>query len=344
MITTNIMPPATESPTLSIHRPPDYDSKPRIALGPTWRADVACKVLYRALLKVLRLNEDGARRDLDAEFLHDFRVAVRRTRSALSQVPGVFSPAATGRFKKDFAWLGRISGPTRDLDVFLLQLPGHSAHLDGAQGHALEPLVELLKRHQVGEQKILAQALASQRYTDLVQTWGEFLDHPVPEGEVAAAPNARQPVLEVASAQIWKTYRRLAQRGRKIDPRTAPEAVHRLRIQGKKLRYLLELFYSLYPEAGMRSLIRELKQLQEVLGEFNDLEVQQHHLRGCSSQLAASHPAGSATAEVVARLLKYLAERQRQERERFHQRFTAFDQVANRERFQELFGGGTRPV
>jgi len=332
------MPEATESPLLAEHRPPGYSSKPRVPLEPDWRADTACKLLYRALFDVLLHNEDGTRRDLDPEFLHDFRVAVRRTRSALSQLPKVFPLLVTRRFKRDFAWLGRVTGPTRDLDVFLLQLPEHSAHFDSPQHRALEPLVGLLEEHQGREQTLLVQALATQRYTNLLRSWGDFLDRPVVTGEVSGAANAGLPVLGLASARISKTYRQLTQRGRKIDPQTAATAVHRLRIQGKKLRYLLELFYSLYPKTEMGLLIKELKQLQEVLGNFNDLEVQQHRLRSCASELASSHPASAATAEAVARLLEHLARRQQQERERFHQRFAVFDQTANRDRFQALFG------
>ena len=54
---------------------------------------LSCWIGRTRSLQTLRINEDGVRKDLDSEFLHDFRVAVRRTRSALSQIKGVF-PAA----------------------------------------------------------------------------------------------------------------------------------------------------------------------------------------------------------------------------------------------------------
>ena len=65
-------------------------------------------------------NEKGIIDDIDSEFLHDFRVAVRRTRSLLGQIRYVLPKRRVTRFKRDFAWLGEVTGPARDMDVYLL--------------------------------------------------------------------------------------------------------------------------------------------------------------------------------------------------------------------------------
>ena len=69
----------------------------------------------------MQRNEPGVRADIDSEFLHDYRVAVRRTRSALSQIKDVLPEDKVEHFKTEFGWLGQMTGPTRDLDVYLLQ-------------------------------------------------------------------------------------------------------------------------------------------------------------------------------------------------------------------------------
>ena len=67
-------------------------------------------------------NEPGVRANLDTEFLHDFRVAIRRTRSLLRQIRHVI-PLDVGRyFSTGFSWVGRLTGPLRDLDVLILAL------------------------------------------------------------------------------------------------------------------------------------------------------------------------------------------------------------------------------
>jgi CHAD domain-containing protein len=77
---------------------------------------------------------------------------------------------------------------------------------------------------------------------------------------------------------IYKRYRRIVKKGSKISETTPDEKLHELRIDCKKLRYLLEFFTSLFPENEMKKLVKQLKQLQENLGDFNDLSVQQEFL------------------------------------------------------------------
>ena len=72
-------------------RPGDYSSKLEIALQPTMRADEATMAVHRALLDTILANEVGVREGLDSEFLHDFRVAARRTRATLRQIQGRLS-------------------------------------------------------------------------------------------------------------------------------------------------------------------------------------------------------------------------------------------------------------
>jgi CHAD domain-containing protein len=50
-------------------------------------------------------------KDLDTEVLHDFRVSIRRTRSALVLMKSVFAQIVTDRFKKDFAFVGKLIEP-----------------------------------------------------------------------------------------------------------------------------------------------------------------------------------------------------------------------------------------
>ena len=63
-------------------QPGDYSSKLDVQLDPQMRSDEATKILLRAMLEVMKRNEEYVKKDIDTEFLHDFRVAVRRTRSA----------------------------------------------------------------------------------------------------------------------------------------------------------------------------------------------------------------------------------------------------------------------
>ncbi|NJN82995.1 MAG: CHAD domain-containing protein [Caldilineaceae bacterium] len=110
-------------------KPGDYSGKLDVLLRPEMTADSALKTILLELLVTMEQNEPGLIADLDSEFLHDFRVAVRRTRSALSQVRGVLPSEIEQHFRGEFGWLGEMTGPTRDLDVYLLQFEEYRADL-----------------------------------------------------------------------------------------------------------------------------------------------------------------------------------------------------------------------
>ena len=70
----------------------------------------------------MRATLPGTIADVDSEFLHDFRVAVRRTRSLQRQLEPVFPPEPLAHFRSEFRWLQQATGPVRDLDVHQLDL------------------------------------------------------------------------------------------------------------------------------------------------------------------------------------------------------------------------------
>ena len=88
-------------------------------LAPDDRADVSVRKILRSLFVTLRSNANGVAEDANTKCLHDLRVANRRTRSALSQIKGVLPVSVIEYFQPEFKWLGNVTGPCRDLDVFL---------------------------------------------------------------------------------------------------------------------------------------------------------------------------------------------------------------------------------
>ena len=323
--------------------PAAYSSKVRIELDPATPAADAARQIHRSLLATIRVNEDGVRRDLDSEFLHDFRVAVRRTRSALGQIRRVFPAAALGYFKKELSWLGSLTGPTRDLDVYLLKIGDYEASLPPPVRKDLEPLRKFLARQQRREQRRLVAGLDSARYRRLLADWQAFLDGD-PEGRWPRdeaeddPPNAGRPIVEVAGKRIRKVYRRVLDKGRAIDDDSPDESLHRLRIECKKLRYLMEFFRSLYESSDVGRLIKVLKKLQDNLGDFNDYSVQQEQLRDFARRMLAEGVADADASMAMGRLVERLERGQAEERRTFHRRFSRFARRRNRERFRELFG------
>jgi CHAD domain-containing protein len=261
-------------------------SQPRIDLAPNVRADLGARRIHLALLDVLDANEPGLRANIDTEFLHDFRVAVRRTRSLLGQIRHVFPQDAVEHFSTEFSWLGRLTGPPRDLDVLVLALRERLAELPSADRDALTAALGRAQRH---EHEQLVRALDSERYRTLRSDWKTFLNQPVSSGP--EAENAGAGLATVISRRAWRLSQRIVSRGKSIDHHTPPEQIHAVRIDAKKLRYLVDVAPSFYDSDDVAGMLRALKKLQQVLGDFNDANVQGRQLLEFGSGLDAGTPA-----------------------------------------------------
>ena len=288
-------------------------SKLAFVLHPDQRADSAAVVLLTTLLATAEANLPGTLADVDVEFLHDFRVSVRRWRSAQRQLAGVFPPAPLEHFRAEFRWLQQVTGPTRDLDVQLLELDDQPE---------LDPLRALLAAHRRRERGRMRRALRSGRTTMLLADWAGFLDELVasPEDD---RPDAARPVTEVAGDRIAKVYGHMVREGKRIGDDSPHEALHDLRKRGKELRYLLEFFAGLYPAEVVRPMVKTLKALQDSLGRFQDREIQVAELHSLGGAVAAL-PNGPAALMAMGRLVDRLHREQADARAEFDERFAAF--------------------
>ena len=102
-------------------KPADYSPKSHLVLSPDMRTDLAAKSLLQEMLQVMEANEWGILDDIDSEFLHDYRIAIRKTRSAFMQLKEVFPQQELEQHLKNFQWLGSMTSPARDMDVYLLK-------------------------------------------------------------------------------------------------------------------------------------------------------------------------------------------------------------------------------
>ncbi len=322
--------------TASLARPPgDYRARHSVQLVPDQRADVACKRVLGELAAVMAENEEGVLGDVDSEFLHDYRVAMRRTRSLLAQVKGVFPESRIARIREGLRWLSDLTGPPRDADVYLLGFADYQAAVPRRLRPALEPLREELQIVKGESYATLAGAIRSARYRRLLDGWRRFLTAPVPGRPTS--PNAGRPVVDVARERTWRMYRRVLAEGRAIDDASPAEALHELRKSCKKLRYLAECFRSLFPSAEVAEAISTLKRLQDVLGDFQDFEVQQDELGALRGRIAARGALRPATAEALDALVEELARSQHESRQAFGARFAEFDTKAHRRLYRGLY-------
>ncbi len=318
--------------------PGDFSSKLRVQLDPAMRSDTALRLILGRLLDTFEATREGTIEDLDSEFLHDLRVAVRRARSALGQVKGVLPKVQSDELRAELAWMGQVTGPERDLDVYLLNFADYRHSLPPSRAEDIDPLRDFLLHQKQQVHGSLVRALNGSRYKRLTKAWRKLARNSI-RGEPDNTPQAAETIADLSAQRIYKSYRRVMRNGSKIGPKTEAEALHDLRIDCKKLRYLMEFFRSLYPPNEIQTLIKSLKSLQDNLGEFQDFEIQMSHLRDYGKEMADKGYNKPGTAHALDLLVRGLAVRQHEARQEFAVRFGAFSAKTNRKRFKQLFGG-----
>jgi CHAD domain-containing protein len=303
-----------------------------VALVPTVRADAGTRQIYDALLDIMIANEPGMRADLDTEFLHDYRVSLRRTRSLLGQIKNVFPEYVVDHFRNEFRWLAQATGAKRDLDVLLLNLRGMS---DSLPVDDLAALLAFLGRKQLHEQGLLEQLLESKRYRTLLASWRSFLQD-APPG-VPEPTDAALPLVQVTSQRILRLYRRLVDQAKAIHDETPADAIHQVRIEAKKLRYMIDATRSLHDRSDLDRIIDRLKKVQSVLGDFNDAQVQEHNLVSFGSALLEAGAGESGVLLTVGRLAENARNRTVSLRPQVDRELSRFCKDGVREDFRRLF-------
>lgn len=313
-------------------RPGDYSRRIKVQIDPAAPTGEAGRTALATVFTGFERNLPGVLADLDADFLKDLRVAVRRSRAALSALRKAWPTAQIEPLQAGLKWIGAVTTPVRDLDVYLQRLPVYQAGLPEALQPALLPLGGLLRTLRAPNQAALERALTSPGFAALMQRWREFLTDPAPSKKKFAA----RPIADVARERTARIYARFCAEGRAIDAHSPAEALHALRKTGKALRYMLEFFRTVHPPALIKPAIKQMRRLQSHLGEFNDLSIQYTTLAAHADRLRVCG-APTATLDATAALIDQLHDREQAERQVFAPRWTVFDGAESQAIFNALF-------
>ena len=345
-------PPLADALRLVGRRPGDYSNKVDAEISAAMPAARAGAVILLRLLDTIDANADGVLADIDSEFLHDLRVSVRRTRSALKMFGDVLGLTAEelAFYAAEFKWVGDLTTPTRDLDVHLLDFADTTRGLSAARPGDLEPFRAYLEGRRRREFRALTRGLRSPRYTALTQEWRAKLNKiqqdsagPATGTRTRSGYRYRPPggTARLLAAERTRTaFAKVAKRGAAITPASPAQDLHDLRKRAKELRYALEFFAPLHEPVGYAKVVGDLKRLQDCLGEFQDTEVQIEEIRSLAAAMLAAHEAPAVTLLAMGEVTAGLAVRQQAARADFERRFAAFADVAGQRRMAALLRGG----
>lgn len=229
-------------------------------------------------LKRLRELEPGVRTGLDDEFLHQYRVAIRRSRAIAESLLDIADNKTLATSVKRLKRHARTTGQLRDLHVFLKDIPGlcqdngelQSALTTWVQGKADKAHQGVIKN------------LDSKSYRSDMHNWEDFIH----SGALKKLAGRMRP------DDVSRAINRRLQTFNTLTAETLHDApdedIHRLRKQLKRIRYLMELDTKHWKDA-----LKNLKYRQELYGRFQDLCAQADQIHQFLDQAPETLPAAA---------------------------------------------------
>ena len=212
--------------------------------------------------------------DEDPEFVHQLRVGSRRAAAAISAFGDCLPKRRIRKLRRGLKQIRRAAGAARDLDVLSSrftqsQVSLSAGELEEVQRYLLErrseaqlPILDCAKEHAL---KKMDRKLA--RLVRRIRWRGE-------DAEPTVRQAARQQMSDVAT-QFDQAAQVAAADG-------SMEALHGLRIAGKRLRYTIELFASVADDLLREHVYPLVEELQERLGTINDQVAAERYFRRCA--------------------------------------------------------------
>ena len=224
--------------------------------------EVARRIVRHGVNRVLA-NVKGAALGEDLEYVHQARVALRRTRSALRVLEVARAPGDP--IARDLRWMADCFGAVRDWDVLLTQtLPLlRKATADGQEAEWTKLMERAQVRRQRQRQRLRA-TLASARFARAALRLLRWSEEPPAPTTADLTQRARR-AIERGHERLIKAAPDLA--------KLSPQGRHRLRILAKRQRYALELLAPLLSGGAPARTLKLLSRLQQLLGEINDVYV-----------------------------------------------------------------------
>ncbi|MDR5897392.1 CHAD domain-containing protein [Halomonas vilamensis] len=207
---------------------------------------------------LVRSLEPGVIAGEDPEFLHQYRVNLRRSRAVAEAVRAVIKVPKLKKALKRIKKRAQATSELRDLDVFLLEV-SDTPDLPNLG----VPLRQWLRDAAHQRHQTLCEELANEAYQDDMQRWQTLIDSKA--FARALATLTPKQIERVLKARIAQHDALLAE----LTPDSPSEALHELRKSVKRIRYLAELM----PEQHS-GFLKRLKPRQTLLGNFQDRTVQ----------------------------------------------------------------------
>ncbi|MGP9768049.1 CHAD domain-containing protein [Halomonas sp. AOP13-D3-9] len=238
---------------------------------PDDQGDMASRL--RAMLEhqyqLIRALEPGVIAGIDPEFLHQYRVNLRRSRALGESLRSIIKVPGLKKRLKRLKHRAQATSDLRDLDVFLVDLGTTSPPLSS---DTLGGLQQWLQDRQWAQHQALCKQLSTTEYAEQLRGWQSFI----------ASDDVKKALAKLTPKRITAVLdKRIARHDTDLTMLSldAPDdAFHELRKGVKRIRYLVDL-----NSDTPKPFLSELKHRQRLLGDFQDMCTRQSWLDAFSA-------------------------------------------------------------
>jgi inorganic triphosphatase YgiF len=234
--------------------------------------------------------------------VHQIRVGIRRLRTALLMFRKLLHRDTVEAYDQHLQHFGHVFGEARDWDVFVT-----STLVEARDALPEASWLDLIQAAATSKQQAahrdVRYELESRTFNSLILSMLAWTEDNSP---MVASEGMDRPVAEVMPQLLTRFVKKVAQRQRRLNG--SDERLHALRKSTKRLRYACEFSESLYPAKKVRRFVGPCRDIQQALGEVNDVATTVNLM----AVLVAEKPA---LAPAVAKLASWL-DRRKEEAER----------------------------
>jgi CHAD domain-containing protein len=266
------------SPTLTAVEPAREPATPKSALLLPY--EESCRKVRELALRQLNrfmAYEAKVLKGDDADAIHDMRVASRRLQQVLDLLYAKPRPKEMRRWRRQIRRCRQVLGDVRNCDVLLELVASSLRRKRSARREAWTAVQHFLLMRRSESFLRATRKFGKINFTVFYVDLKEFLHHDQAHGHSAEhhahGSEAPRPsfVKNLADA-LECTWSGFEEHITQSHRHSRPEIIHGARIATKRLRYLLEVFHD-FGVAGSADALAWLRQLQQHLGDWHDLEV-----------------------------------------------------------------------
>ncbi|MEN1761254.1 CHAD domain-containing protein [Anoxynatronum sibiricum] len=215
------------------------------------------------------------------EHLHQLRVSLRRFRSLISFLRPALNQAQAEVLQTSLQRWSNQWSPLREVDVMAVHFGEFVNEFESAGTSKAAPLLQALMDQQMAlaRQPLYDSLRKGEMTTRLLACWRQMKELSVDDDM------GNRLFADFGEKRLRRWVKRFETKGRCTGLKDIQQ-LHRLRIQGKKIRYVMEILSPALPDIP-RKTVKTMKKLQNLLGELHDVHCEMKHMH----HWVSNHPA-----------------------------------------------------